>query len=71
MIHSPGCIWDMRTRGYRCVLLRDCTTSSEQADTVDEMRNYHGAIRTIEHFMGYTACSDDVRAALAGLDLAE
>ena len=71
VIHSSGCIWDMRTRNYRCVLLRDCTTSAEQADTVDELRNYHAALRTIEHFMGYTAASEDMRVALAGLAPAE
>jgi hypothetical protein len=49
------------------VLLRDCTTSGEQADTVDEMRNYHAAVRSIEHFMGYTALSDHVRSALASV----
>jgi nicotinamidase-related amidase len=67
VIHSSGCIWDMRLRGYRPVLLRDCTTSGEQADTVDEMRNYHAAVRSIEHFMGYTALSDHVRSALASV----
>ena len=71
VIHSSGCIWDMRTRGYRCVLVRDCTTSAEQSDTVDELRNYHAAVRTIEHFMGYTAISDDLRAGLARLDSTE
>jgi nicotinamidase-related amidase len=64
LTHSPGAMIDMINRGYRCVVLRDCTTSGEQADTVDEMLNYRAAIRYFEYTLAYSALSKEVRRGL-------
>jgi len=38
----------MRARGYHCILLRDCTTAIEGADTYPELRATFQAIRELE-----------------------
>ncbi|MCC6442656.1 MAG: cysteine hydrolase family protein [Armatimonadetes bacterium] len=60
VLHSAGGMLDMIGRGYRTVILRDCTTGGEQADTVDDMVNTRMAIRYIEYTNGYSAESGDI-----------
>jgi hypothetical protein len=48
---------------YRCVVLRDCTTAYEFAETADGNWMTFAAIRLIESGMGYSAISDDFISA--------
>jgi nicotinamidase-related amidase len=57
----------MSRRGYHTILLRDCTTGMEIADTTDSLVCTQGTIATIEQFLGYTMDSSDLIAALARL----
>jgi nicotinamidase-related amidase len=63
VMHSSGGMLDMISRGYRCVILRDCTTGGEQADTIDEQFNTRAAIRYLEYTQGYSAEYGDLLAA--------
>ena len=64
LVNVPGAIRDMAGKfGYRCVVLRDCTTAYEFADTADGGWMTLAAIRLIETGMGYSAGADDFIAA--------
>jgi len=66
MIHRDYAPFAMRRRGYECVVLRDCTTGMETAETADAMTCTRGAIASFEQFGLYTMTSDELAAALAG-----
>lgn len=56
---------------YRVIMLRDCTHSSEYADTEDESLSEGGWLRKVmmrnfEHVVGYTSTSAEFAAACAG-----
>ena len=55
----------MARRGYQTILLRDCTTGMEIADTVDTMTCTEGTIADIEQFLGYTLTSTELIQALS------
>jgi nicotinamidase-related amidase len=54
----------MARRGYHTILLRDCTTGMEVADTVEDLTCTRGTIATIEQFLGYTVAAAELIAAL-------
>jgi len=55
----------MARRGYHAILVRDCTTGMEIADTVDGLICTKGTIATIEQFLGYTVTSQELIQALS------
>lgn len=64
LVNIPGAIREMSNKfKYRCVVLRDCTTAYEFAETVDGGWMTFAAIRLIESGMGYSAISDDFISA--------
>jgi len=54
----------MARRGYHAVLVRDCTTGMEIADTVEDLTCTKGTIATIEQFLGFTVSSAQLVTAL-------
>ncbi|MHC4227041.1 MAG: isochorismatase family protein [Planctomycetota bacterium] len=64
LVNIPGAIREMSHKfKYRCVVLRDCTTAYEFAETVDGNWMTFAAIRLVESSMGYSATSDDFISA--------
>jgi hypothetical protein len=64
LVNIPGAIREMSHKfKYRCVVLRNCTTAYEFAETVDGNWMTFAAIRLIESGMGYSAISDDFISA--------
>ena len=64
LVNIPGAIREMAGKfGYRCIVLRDCTTAYEFADTVEGGWMTLAAVRLVETGMGYSATSDDFIAA--------
>jgi nicotinamidase-related amidase len=54
----------MVSRGYDVILVRDCTTGMETADTLPDLTCTRGTIADIEQFLGYTVTSDQLISAL-------
>ena len=54
----------MKGRGYDVILLRDCTSAIEVADTYNEMLLTTAAVVDVEQTVGYTVESGDVVSAL-------
>jgi nicotinamidase-related amidase len=54
----------MRSRGYDIVLVRDCTSAIEVADTVDDLVLTAAAVRDVEVTIGYSIDSQTLRAGL-------
>jgi nicotinamidase-related amidase len=50
----------MRDRGYRIILIRDCTTGMESKDTQATMAQTNGAILFLEMFGCFTVTSDNI-----------
>lgn len=71
VMSSPGGIQDMCGLGYRCILLRDCTTAHEYADTIATGSMTKAAIRRVEYAYGWSAHSRDVVAACEALSAAD
>ncbi len=64
LMNIPGAIREMASKfGYRCVVLRECTTAYEFADTYEGGWMTRAAIRLIESGLGYSASSTDFIAA--------
>ena len=60
LVNIPGAIREMAMKfGYRCVVLRECTTAYEFADTCEGGWMTRAAIRLIESGLGYSASSGD------------
>lgn len=57
----------MNERGYETVLVRDCTTGMESADTVADLTDTRGTIDTIEQFLGGTVTSDELIRSLGAV----
>ena len=67
LVSLPGAIREMSSKfGYRCVVLRDCTTAYEFADTCEGGYMTLAAIRLIETGLGYSATSQDFVGACNG-----
>ncbi len=64
LLHEPGGVYDMGGLGYRCVVLRDCTTASESAETAPNLVITQSILTVIELFRAYTADSKDVISAI-------
>jgi len=67
LINSSGAIREMSSRfRYNCVVLRECTTAYEYADTYEGRWMTLSAIRRIETELGYSASAGDfIEAARA------
>jgi nicotinamidase-related amidase len=64
LMDIPAAMKEMALRfNYRCILLRDCTATVEQPDTVDDERRKRLAVRQAEYTVGYSATSADFVAA--------
>jgi nicotinamidase-related amidase len=64
LMDVPGAMKEMALRfNYRCILLRDCTTTVEQPDTVGDLLRTRLAVRQAEYTVGYSATSGDFIAA--------
>jgi len=60
LMNIPGAIREMVSKfGYRCIVLRECTTAYEFADTCEGGWMTRAAIRLIESGLGYSASSRD------------
>ena len=60
LMDVPAAMKEMALRfNYRCILLRDCTTTIEQPDTVEGLLRTRLAVRQVEYVLGYTATSED------------
>lgn len=53
----------MRARGYNTILLRDCTTAIESAETIGELRRTRDSILEIEMKVGASTTSEALQAA--------
>ena len=53
----------MKDRGYEIVLIRDCTTAIETADTIEDLDLSRNAVRDAELNIGYTVSSSELIAA--------
>lgn len=53
----------MKARGYEIILIRDCTSAIEVADTVDDLAISRACVIDAELTIGYTVGSEDVVAA--------
>lgn len=51
----------MRSRGYDIVLVRDCTSAIEVADTVDDLGLTRAAVQDVEVVIGYSIESNTLR----------
>jgi nicotinamidase-related amidase len=54
----------MRDRGYRIILVRDCTTGMESKDTQATMAQTNGTILNLEMFGCFTVTSDELTSGL-------
>ena len=61
-------IADAVFRGYRPILLRDCTLGAELPDEIGTFARTRRTVASIEGFLGPSATSADAIAALTALD---
>jgi nicotinamidase-related amidase len=50
----------MKDRGYEIILIRDCTTAIETADTIEHLNLTKNAVRDTELNIGYTVSSSEL-----------
>lgn len=55
----------MTAMGYNCLLVRDCTTGIESADTLGSMMLTEAAVWEVEMVLGFTVTSEEIIAACA------
>jgi len=55
----------MAALGYNCMLVRDCTTGIESADTLGSMMLTKAAVWEVEMILGFTLTSEELIAACA------
>jgi len=65
-IDKPGAIRDMHGRGYMPIAIRDATTGTENAETVDGLWLTRAFIDQIEMLWGYTVTADEFLSAVQG-----
>ena len=53
----------MKDRGYEIILIRDCTTAIEAADTIETLDITKNAVRDTELNIGYTVSSSGLMEA--------
>lgn len=56
-------IRQMARRGYNCILIRDCTTGIESAETLDSLSLTEAAVWEVEMLHGFTVDSTELIAA--------
>jgi len=59
VIDKPGAIRDMHDRGYLPIVIRDATTGTENAETVDGLWITHAFIDQVEMMWGYSVTTDE------------
>ena len=64
LMTSPGGVKHIGALGYRCVVLRDCTTAGESAETAPDLLITKCMLTVMEMFRAYTADSRDVIRAI-------
>jgi nicotinamidase-related amidase len=57
----------MRDRGYRIILVRDCTTGMESKETQPTLAQTRGTILNLEMFDCFTVVSEDIIEGLSGV----
>ncbi|MEA3402041.1 MAG: hypothetical protein U9R79_12465 [Armatimonadota bacterium] len=66
LIFKPGALQEMSNAGYRCVVLRDCTTAVENADSWGDLDQTRAFVDWFEmQMLAYTATSANFIAACA------
>jgi len=58
----------MNKRGYNCILLRDCTTGIEMAETVHDQWITHCAVANIEMKVGVSTTAAELQRACTAID---
>ncbi|MCC7355936.1 MAG: isochorismatase family protein [Anaerolineae bacterium] len=66
VLNSPGGVRDMFGLGYRCIVLRDCTTAHEFPATVADWTMNRAAIQKFEYEWGWTSDSEEFMRACRG-----
>ena len=64
LINKPGAILDMQGRGYLPIVIRDATTGTENAETLDGLWITHAMIDQIEMLWGYSITTSEFLSAL-------
>ena len=64
LIDKPGAIRDMHGRGYLPIVIRDATTGTENAETIDGLWITHALIDQIEMLWGYSVTTDELLKAV-------
>jgi len=63
-----GCVMatmlDAFQRGYRVILIRDCTTAAEHQDSSEQRIYYQVGVRFVEGWMGYSCTHNDFISAM-------
>ena len=60
LLFKPGALWEMSRAGYRCLVLRDCTTAVENAESYAGLDMTRAFVDWFEmHMLAYTALSED------------
>ncbi|MBD3292862.1 MAG: isochorismatase family protein [Armatimonadia bacterium] len=67
LLFKPGALWEMSRAGYRCVVLSDCTTAVENADSIADLEQTNAFLDWFEMMaLAYTARSADFVEACGG-----
>ncbi|MGC9316593.1 MAG: isochorismatase family protein [Armatimonadota bacterium] len=67
LVFKPGALLEMSGAGYRCVVLRDCTTAVENADSHGDLAQTRAFVDWFEmQMLAYTTTSAQFIAACAG-----
>jgi nicotinamidase-related amidase len=68
LLNIPGALREMNSRFlYRCVVLHDCTTAYEFADTYEHQSMTRAAIRLMETDLGFSTSSSEFIEAMEAL----
>ncbi len=68
LIDKPGAVRDMHGRGYLPIVIRDATTGTENAETVDGLWITRAFIHQIEMMWGYSITTDEFLKAVESDD---
>ena len=64
LIDKPGAIRDMAGRGYLPIVIRDATTGTENAETVDHLSITRAFVDQIEMLWGYSVTTEELLMAV-------
>jgi nicotinamidase-related amidase len=70
VLNKDYAILAMKKKGYNIILLRDCTTGKETADTIDQLSNTAAAIQQIELYNVSTTSEEFIAAcrSISGIE---